>query len=353
MITTAQDEINLYVFAVRAALGDLPESLRDELLEDLPEHLAEVVADGEGSLTERLGSPEAYAADLRTTAGFVGGFPDPPTRTDRLNLLRAEALARLRIVDVRLGPLFGAARASEFLVLLRPAWWVLRGYLAAMVLAWMLDDSGQPIGLLPRIGGSEAVALLLLAAGVLGSIWLGRRSTRLARLPQAALYAGSVVLVLVALGGFLSADSDSRGSHYADVNYETPYSHVEDLFVYDEQGRLVTNARIFDQNGAPLRVGNAYCTDESGNYVTVETLTYPYCAERDPFRAPASQESADPRTGDASGAPGGSVPGGPGPAPTADSSARVTPSASPTPTPSASPSAPTPAASRGVSPSAG
>ena len=53
MTTTVQDEINLYVFAVRAALGDLPESLRDELLEDLPEHLAEVLADGEGSLQLR------------------------------------------------------------------------------------------------------------------------------------------------------------------------------------------------------------------------------------------------------------------------------------------------------------
>jgi hypothetical protein len=156
VITTAQDEINLYVFAVRAALGDLPESLRDELLEDLPEHLAEVAADGEGSLADRLGSPEAYAADLRMSAGFVGGFPDPPKRTDQFKEMRDVALARLRVADVRLGPLFGGERASEFLVQLRPAWWVLRGYLAAMVLAWMLDDSGQPIGLLPRIGGSEA-----------------------------------------------------------------------------------------------------------------------------------------------------------------------------------------------------
>ena len=38
------------------------------------------------------------------------------------------------------------AAVRDFLVVLRPAWWVLRGYLAAMVLAWMLDDSGQPTG---------------------------------------------------------------------------------------------------------------------------------------------------------------------------------------------------------------
>ncbi|MFI7546375.1 HAAS signaling domain-containing protein [Actinoplanes sp. NPDC049599] len=333
MITTAQDEINLYVFAVRAALGDLPESLRDELLEDLPEHLAEVLADGEGSLTDRLGSPEAYAADLRTTAGFVGGFPDPPGRTDQVREMRDAALARLRIADVRLGPLFGAAKASEFLVLLRPAWWVLRGYLAAMVLAWMLDDSGQPLGLLPRIGGSEAIALLLLGAGVLGSIWLGRRSLRLARGPRVALYAGSVVLVLVALGGFLDADSNARGSSYSDVGYENPYSSVEDLFIYDEQGRLITNARVFDQNGEPLRIGNAYCYDDDGNVTNEVTgLTYPYCPERDPFRLPVASASADP-------APSGPT-DGPGPMP--DSSAGVGPSARPSVGPSASSAAVSP-----------
>jgi hypothetical protein len=313
--TTVQDEINLYVFAVRAALGDLPESLRDELLEDLPEHLAEVLADGEGSLTDRLGSPEAYAADLRSTAGFVGGFPDPPTRTHHLVELRDQALVRLRAADVRFGPLLGYPRVSEFLVLLRPAWWVLRGYLAAMVFAWMFDASAQPIGLLPRIGGSEIVALLLLGGAILASIWLGRRSLRLSKWPRRSLYASSAVLVLVALGGFLEADGNSRSSYYSDVNYDNPYSHVEDLFVYDEQGRLVTNARILDQNGEPVRLGNAYCYDESGNYTDVETLTYPYCPSRAPFRLPS-----------ASAEPGESV-DGPGPVPSA--TGEVSPSASP------------------------
>jgi HAAS domain-containing protein len=342
VITTAQDEINLYVFAVRAALGDLPESLRDELLEDLPEHFAEVLAEGEGSLTERLGSPEAYAEDLRTTAGFVGGFPDPPTRTHQYREMRDAAMIRLRAADVKLGPLFGAAKASDFLVLLRPAWWVLRGYLAAMVVAWLLDDSGQPIGLLPRIGGSEVVALLLLAAGIFASIWFGRRSLTLAKWPQRALWAGSVVLVLVALAGFSEADSSSRDSNYTDVNYDNPYGNIEDLFVYDEQGRLVQNARIFDQNGAPLRLGNAYCEDEFGNYQQVETLTYPYCAKRDPFRAPDPASS-----GGVPGAPADAT--GPGPVPSASASIGADPSVSPSVSPSAGASI-SPSASSGAAP---
>ena len=107
-------------------------------------------ADGAGSLVDRLGTPEAYAAEPRATAGLVGGFPDPPTRSDKLADLRAAALRRLSAADLRVGPLLGYERASEFLALLRPAWWVLRGCLAAMVVAWALDDGGQPVGLLPR-----------------------------------------------------------------------------------------------------------------------------------------------------------------------------------------------------------
>ena len=104
---TDTDEITAYVEAVRAALVGLPEPTRDELTEDLPEHLAEVLADGVGSLTERLGPPETYAAELRASAGFVGGFPDPPPVVDPLARLRATAARHLGAADVRFGPVLG------------------------------------------------------------------------------------------------------------------------------------------------------------------------------------------------------------------------------------------------------
>lgn len=304
MNSTAQDEITAYVFAVRAALGDLPEAQRDELLEDLAEHLTEVMADGEGSLTDRLGSPEAYAAELRGTAPFVGGFPDPPSsaRTfvsfaelrDRMDSdVRRHLVPVLEVVDERVGRVLGYPRARDFFVLLRPAWWVLRGYLAAMVVAAILDGSGQPIGLLPRIGGSDLVALMLLGAAVLGSIWLGRRSLRLSRLPRLGLYLGSFVLVMVALTGFADADSTTRDSYYSDVTYDNPYSGVEDVFVYDEKGQLITDARLFDQNGEPIHLGDAYCYDENGVMKEeADPGVYPYCADKAPFRMPGAVPEA-------------------------------------------------------------
>ena len=333
MIGTEQQEIASYLSAVRAALGDLPETTRDELLEDLPEHLAEVLAEAGGTLVERLGSPEAYAAELRASIGFVGGFPDPPA-PDKLAELWAKILGRLRVLDVKTGPLFGYERASEFLVLLRPGWWVLRGYLLAMVVAWLLDDSGQPMGLLPRIGGSELIALLLTGAAVLGSIWLGRRSfTFTERWPRWALYAGSTVLVLVAIGGFANADSSTRDDHYSDVNYDSgggAYGGVQDVFVYDEQGRLVTGARLFDQDGSPIQLGSPYCLDEqSGSSERSIHMGYPYCPELAPFRSP----SATPST---SGSP--TAPESDERPASASPSAAATPTA--VPTPSASRSAP-------------
>jgi len=296
VIGTEQYEITAYLYAVRAALGDLPESTRDELLEDLPEHLAEVLVEAGGTLVERLGPPEAYAAELRASLGFVGGFPDPPP-PGKLVELRAALLSRLRVADVKLGPLLGYERASEFVLLLRPAWWVLRGYLLAMVVAWMLDDSGQPMGLLPRIGGSELVALLLLGAAVLGSIWLGRRSFRSAApWPRWALYAGTTVLALVAIGGFFNADSSTRNDNYSDANYTydgNPYSNVQDVFVYDQQGRLVTGAQIFDQDGTPIVLGSPYCTDETtGESTHTDHMGYPYCPGDAPFATPSAERSA-------------------------------------------------------------
>ena len=153
---------------------------------------------------------------------------------------------------------------------------------------------------------------------------------RLTHWPQLALYAGSVVLVLVALGGFLDADSNVRGSTYSDVGYNNPYGGVEDLFIYDERGKLITNARVFDQNGDPLRIGTAYCYDEQGNVKNeVTRLTYPYCPERDPFRLPVASASADPAPSEPTD--------GPGPMPESD--AGVSPSAKPSVGPSASSSA--------------
>ncbi|MFG1990220.1 HAAS signaling domain-containing protein [Actinoplanes sp. NPDC048988] len=345
MNITEQDEIAEYVAGVRQALADLPDATRDELLEDLPEHLAEVRAEGTGTLTERLGTPAAYAAELRATAGFVGGFPDPPrgawvTAAE----IRAKVMPVLDRADVKVGPLIGYPRASEFLTLLRPAWWVLRGYLVAMALAMILDSSGGSPGLLPRVGGSNVIALMLLAVGVAGSILLGKRGVQLSQWPRWALYSGTTVLVIFGLAGFTAADNGVRGPGFSDVSsYQesNPYNTINDLFVYDEKGTLVPNARVFDQNGNAVQFGGGYCTDpNTGETWHTRNLGYPYCPQDAPF-GPAP--SADPRPSFLeNGEPAPADPSPTGPSATDPSPGR-TPAAAPAP--SGASASPTPAPS--------
>jgi hypothetical protein len=317
MTTTARDDISAYVEQVRAALADLPEATVLELIEDLPEHLAEVLADDAGSLTERLGAPEAYAAELRAAAGFVGGFPDPPTdggRPPRLARARARAAGLLHTADVKIGPALGYAKASDFLQLLRPAWWVLRGYLAAMVVAWVLDNSGRDLGLLPRLGGSLAVAVVLLAAGVVGSIWLGRSDLGRQGWQLPVLRAGTAVLVLAGLVVFFSADRKVAEDRYnipVSSYQRSEYDDIQDVFVYDSHGNLVQGAHLYDQDGRPIDLGYPSCDGVSEPETVVENpeaAGYPYCKPRWPG-APADPSVSPSVTGSA--APGSAVPPGP------------------------------------------
>ncbi|MFF5291516.1 HAAS signaling domain-containing protein [Paractinoplanes globisporus] len=291
------DEITVYVEGVRRSLAGLSEATREELLEDLPEHLAEVRAEGSGTLVDRLGTPEAYASELRSTAGLVGGFPEPPLdRFAQLREARDQALDLLARADRRTGPVIGYEKASDFLVLLRPGWWVLRGYLVAMALAYVLSD-GTRLGLLPRIGNNELVALFLLAGCVIVSIVLGKRSAAFSRLPRLAVQSGTVVLVIFALSGFLTADDNARTPGYSDVNYgysdPNPYSNVNDVYVYDGQGRLVPNARLYDQDGSPIQLGTNMCTDPStGETIRSRNIGVPYCPQDAPFGGSSALPSA-------------------------------------------------------------
>ncbi|MEH1015359.1 hypothetical protein V6U90_19870 [Micromonospora sp. CPCC 206060] len=282
-----EQEIAHYVERVRAALADLPPADRDELTEDLVEHLTEVAAEADGSLTERLGPPEAYAAELRSAAG--AGTPDSTPNLDQriaTGVLRVRA--RLRAVDARLGPTIGYASASEFLGLLRPAWWLLRGYLAAMLISVMFG--GVPVGLLPRLGGSALAALLLLGVCVVASVWLGRRAAQLRRWPRRLVGAAGAVLAVFAVVGFFEADQDVVDSGYE--YYATPVAHdqyrVRDVYVYDSEGRLITGARLFDQDGTPIRLGVPDCLEQTEPPVVSDRVpvvpAYPHCPERAPFR---------------------------------------------------------------------
>ncbi|MEU8181901.1 hypothetical protein AB0B85_04615 [Micromonospora sp. NPDC049044] len=323
-MTVVQQEITDYVARVRAALADLPATQRDELTEDLADHLSEVAAEAEGTLVERLGEPETYAAELRAAAGAAPGSGgrnlDQRVATAMVRLRR-----RLNAIDTQFGPPLGYATASDFLRLLRPGWWVLRGYLAAMLVTVM--STGDSFGLLPRFGGELLAGLIMLVGFVLASIWLGRRSAQLTRWPRSAVQVASAVLVIFALVGLVNAEGQHANDYYYDqTSTDSQYVRVRDVFVYDSEGRLVENARLFDQDGNPIRLGYPDCgpVSEDGNPLL---RPYPYCVDRAPFgpRGPAGSD------------PAATLPSTPTAEPTS------TPTAEPTSTPTAEPtSTPTP-----------
>ncbi|MFI6759138.1 HAAS signaling domain-containing protein [Micromonospora sp. NPDC050417] len=284
-------EITEYVERVRWALADLPEVDRDELLEDLPEHLAEVAAEGTGALVDRLGTPEAYAAELRAAAGLAA--PNQPAKSDnRVASAVRQLRDRLQTVDRRVAPLIGYASVTDLLRLLRPAWWVLRAYLVAMLVT-VMTTNGQ-FGLLPRVDDNDIAGLLLLALCIIGSTWLGRRSDQFRGWRRHLLRLGTVAIVIFGLVGFVDVDKRGRQSGYYEPAYNAdPYADVRDVYVYDPQGRLVEGVRLFDQEGRPIRLGYPWCETVDRHLgqpypelALPDALRqpYPYCPQGAPFR---------------------------------------------------------------------
>lgn len=254
---TRDDEIAQYATAVRAALDDLPEADREELVDDLEDHLAEVAAESKEPLTVRLGTPEAYAAELRAAYGADGG------RAKRS--LRMSALANLDILDRRVKEELENHRylrqAWDFLGELRPAWWLLRGYLAALLLwyVWDRDWHAQPWGF---------SQLVLAIALVLGSAVLGIRardsqgSQKLKRL----LVGANVLAVLgifflwwqvgTAVFNVSYAEASSNPSEPLESVIVAPDgdSPIANIYPYSKDGKPLKDVLLYDQNGRPVQL---------------------------------------------------------------------------------------------------
>lgn len=241
-------EIRLYLDAVKAHLADVDG--RDELVGDLEGHLREVASEGGGgSLVEQLGPPQSYAAELVASAGLSSGSHGG---AESVSL---QTRVRRRLVAVRRHRRVVAALA--FARELRPGWWIVRAYLAFLILATLFYPWRGPQAelSLPRFGGSIAVGVGLTLVLLLGSVWLGRhaadrRWTRwLSALISIGVFAVAVPPILV---GPMSEPNYVRSGwleHY-DGN------KITNLCAYDQDGVLLEDVLIFDQRGR--EVANPY-----------------------------------------------------------------------------------------------
>ena len=288
------NHVGAYAAAVRRHLGDLSPEQVEDLTDGLEADLAEAlddptrpitgeipVATGPGSippsgdaptqkisvgagpgvtsvldLTARFGSPEAYAEELRSAAGLPPALPTGSHRRRRnpLAALRASSDGLVDgIVSHRRWP-----AVRDFLVSLRPVWWVARGWALFFVVA---SITGIPFGLGPR----GFVAFLLFVAVVVVSVQHGRGMWS-----PPERFAGAVtvlnVLAIVVLP-FAASAADGRDGGYVDQAYGVESSAVADgvyidgepvqnLFVYGPDGLPVDGARILDEDLRPVVVAS-------------------------------------------------------------------------------------------------
>ncbi|TFD48876.1 hypothetical protein E3T55_12560 [Cryobacterium frigoriphilum] len=252
-----------FAAAVRAQLGDLPADDVDDLTDGLEADLTEQAADatGAGAASPELGDPAAYAAELRAAA-------DLPPRTEPGSGAKRESLvrrlgARARswradaARSIRLSP--AGAQLLDFLLVLRPLWWVLRGW-AVYVVANIFF--GQSFEVLP----SDPIRGIALLAFVTLSVQWGRGRW----LPWHWLLGFrtlvSVCAILALPWLLFIAAHQITAQNYSAANYYVPDSdfvmpglvqngeQVTNIFAYDADGQPVDNVQLFDQNGQPLGV---------------------------------------------------------------------------------------------------
>ena len=242
-----------YLAAVGAALAGVPDSDRQELLDDLAEHLAELAHESDTGLTERLGPPELYAAELLASAGIE------PAATSGWR--RFEIVERARATAARFdSPIVHKLRA--FALELRPGWWVARGWLVVAALSVRSGAGLQEALWLPNVTNNDLQNLALLVGAVALSIRIGRG-------PRWAAWIATAlgVLALVSVG---TADrsvfyrvTDPVYASNPGVLTDPNGRPISNVFPYDASGKPI-RAYLFDQDGNPLDVGNGAAFQENG-----------------------------------------------------------------------------------------
>ncbi|MCG2798061.1 MAG: hypothetical protein L6367_05915 [Cellulomonas sp.] len=259
MSTTVID-VAAYARAVRAELTGLGPEQVEDLTDGLEANLADALADeGRGIIgqdaEEVFGPPAEYARELLTAAGIAGPEPAPRRRRSVGQLLDTpfhavarqgdRALARLRDVP-------GWSAVEDFLLVLRPAWWVLRAWVLWRILA--VFGIGWSGALLP----GSAVGLVALVVLLVGSVQWGRGRWRTHGGWHRVMLGVSVVAALAVPSVLGSAaqprvvDGDDYVSAAPSDGVVVDGNEATNLFVYDGDGNPVERAQIYDQDGRPV-----------------------------------------------------------------------------------------------------
>jgi hypothetical protein len=226
-----------YLNRVAAGLADLAAEDREEVVQDLEAHLAEI---GDDEVESTLGTPEAFVDEFRHSAGL--------TMSDTVAIPSIVERARAWLAE-------WSTRLSELThwQSFRPVWLWTRGWL--LVSAWSLlyDVEGFSRFPIPTIGGSSMTGLILVVGATVLSLWLdagpreGVRAFGSVAFSVAAAWA-LVGMLLNPLPSYAEFHSDET---YIDRLTSPDGSWVENIYAYTLEGEQV-DVLLFDQSGRPL-----------------------------------------------------------------------------------------------------
>lgn len=267
-------EVAEFLDKVRDRLSDLTEEQRDDLLGGLEADISELVDDG-GSVAE-LGDPRAYADELRAAAGVSPAVHRSGVRRPRMPRRPTRKSVAAQIDDARAGweQLMASrpwlVQTWEVVQTLRPAWWVLRAWVAVQALD-LATGPWEHATLVPRFG-DDLSGLLLLLVAVVGSVLLGLRrvwpashspGSVLARVVLLGLNALAVLLLVHVADSFPSSSFVNELDHPNASGIFRPSKQpgllndgrtVRNVFAYDAQGQPLQGVQLYDQTGKPLAI---------------------------------------------------------------------------------------------------
>lgn len=275
-------EVDTFVAEVERRLADLTAEERDELVGGLRADLSERLADHQGpeSPEQVLGDPATYAAELRAAAGFA---PEMAERRER----RPVALVVGDLLDAAgrtwadlLDKVPGSPRG--FLEAVQPAWWVVRAWVAWM----LLQDTRHSLEV---DYGPLWVGLLVVL--VIGSVQLGRAGGAVGRLRAGAaarlVLIGLNVLAVCLLPGAVdrarwstahevlaSQGGDQFGEYASGLFYNG--TELTNLFPYDAAGKPLTGVQLFTRDGTAVAVNESVGEDDG------LSIVYPWLSNGTP-----------------------------------------------------------------------
>lgn len=269
--STLPTEIVAFAAAVRASLSDLPADEVEELTDGLEADLAEAYAE---DLARELPDPAAYADELRGAAGLP--TPEAVTKTGRVRPIVDAFAATGRDLQRSLRANAFTAAAWDFVVTLRPAWWIVRGWAAYQAVDLLMLGAWKTNVLPP-----DLPRWILLVVMVVGSVFVGLR--RWPAWVRHAIVVGNAVAVWVLVAAFanVATAADVMGAY--DEGEQNSYSgqvmqgpdgtgvylngsEVTNIFAYDAKGRRLDGVQLFDQDGKPVATsvpGGNGCLEKS------------------------------------------------------------------------------------------